>query len=91
MFFKFITIASIAALTLISYLEYTALKGLTAIAQNQQARIELFESGIQKSNEVILDITRGQVNSVQDSVEERIGTLEREMEDVKFLLGQKSK
>jgi hypothetical protein len=42
-----------------------------------------------ESNEQILSMTKDNINALQDSLEERIGNIERDNQDLKFIFGNR--
>ena len=54
-----------------------------------ETKIEKLETQGDLQANAIRDYCTNQINKVQDSVEERIGDLERDVNDIKFIQGEK--
>lgn len=63
------------------------LRVLAEIAKDQDEMI----IAQQKHTEAVRDYSTSKIHSVQDSLEERIGTLERKIENIEFVFGEMSK
>ena len=80
----FILFIAFIAIGLVGYYTYKATtelkQAIVDIMEQQNKRIDMYnDSAIEREH------------SLQDKVEERIGTLERDAEDMKFIFGSKKK
>lgn len=71
------------ALGLTSYQQFE----INKLKSELETKIFEVELKTHKALALSMDYTREETHSLQDSLEERIGTLEREVEDLKYILG----
>lgn len=75
--------------TVIQILVLVALGAASLIITNKVNSLQLKISELEQSISNLRDSARSDNNSLQDSLEERIGTLERDVDGLKFILGEK--